>query len=476
MKNQLFDAKKFHKDIYSQIDKQEKLLHYNFFTQAQTLFSYCKVSNILGTYEPYIQQWLQQSNSPWIFLQKMRKLWEKEPQDTNHRTTIALFLSLSMIGDHTMRQISEDMSSICLQDILIATQEKIEERREDIFKLMPSLKPHSFKHILTHPNYFFGSIQCRKIFSNIFGPILPYDPKGKLENSAGILFQEKGEHNFSSYQIDWNIGPTPTINTKLSEEAQAFVFLLQNRPTTAFFPYSGWIYINLQNRQDPNELARVRSIEEMSQQSQSISVASFSVDSPLYLVQYDPNSRSLYEVALELEQKLLDPAVFSIGSMSPYFFSITDKSEQSFWQKNMQNIIQLAYTLSSPLSKKIYSNRIRHKAFHELVLYGLTRAWHGWSLKHMKNKPEDRIFSTISCREGVDRGAALNGGLLSYLTAQEPSEATLSAISLMWGRAILFRGRLNEAYRTEGFFALQTVFSQKTVREYLEQIFRLLTM
>ena len=176
---------------------------------------------------------------------------------------------------------------------------------------------------------------------------------------------------------------------------------------------------------------------------------------------------NLFDAAIALKKMLLLPEIYDKYTKNWYFFSIYEQEDQAFWHDCLSELIDIAYTTINEL--ELTNTRQTHKAFQELVIYLIVRAWHGFILR--KLPASSRILSTIACREGVDRGGALNGGLLGFLTSKTEQEKWIKAISVMWGRPLLFRARLNEEARAEGFFAISSLLPLERVQSLLLKAF-----
>lgn len=358
---------------------------------------------------------------------------------------------------------------------------------EKIAHSIPSLRTHSFRHFLHHPKYLFGTIQCRNIFHILLGQAFPFDPKAELGNLSGILWVEdlsrtkKEGSVFNS--LLWNIGPTPTVGNQLSLECQCFARLVSTSGIDlGRHLIKGWVYINLQNRLDSNERSRSLVIEELAvKYKENIAVASISVDSPHYRVTYDVAQISLEEAKEQLLAFLKDPSIFEPQSKSWYFFSLCEREDQEKWVEVSSFVIASAYGFVVSLLSEV-ADYEKHKIFQELVVWGLCRAWQGWSSSYLsecaidlprEQEKELSLLSTITCREGVDRGGAINGGLISLLSEDSMEKVVEKALSIMWGRPILFRGRLNELERSEGFFlAIEYVRTLQLLRQFLNETYQ----
>ncbi len=414
------------------------------------------------------------------YVHSLRLLRKAQVDHTLSSLECELLLALYMLGDRKMRTRCHEVTSR-----LFVSQESVQElplslneyfiARRAIFQSIPFLAPHSLPHICRFPRYFFGSIQGTSRYQTLFGKIIPFDPKGDLGNSSGILYEERDL--VGSYSIDWNIGPTPTIGTDISPEAQSMRSILDRKEkglstsemayVAQFIPYDGWAYVNLQNRRNRDESARVRSIESFA--SSRVFIASLSVDSPYYSVQYDPVIYSLEGVRDRFKEFFRSKEIFSISSDSWYFFSLSQAIDQEKWQKALLMLLEKAYL--KVVDSSYASLRSLHKAFHELLIYSIARAWQGFALFKLKSTGIDRpsLFSTITCREGVDRGGAFNGGMISILASQNKKDLIENALVISLGRPILFRGRLNEEERLEGFFSLIALFPIHELSAFLHE-------
>ncbi len=482
----VFSRKALHKDYFLELKKVvQQLFTHNDIWQEYDLFR-----NELYS---YIQAGKSEKRSPWQFLRWLRKTQEtllrQEGfcEENERRESLEILLALSMRGECRMLENCKEVSSVCLDDGC-TSEKSVVEKRKALLQHMPSLSPHSIWHILCHPLYLLGSLQCRSVFHRLFGFFSPFDPKGRLENSAGILYREEKNIDDGRCLIDWNIGPTPTIGWKISPEAKALQNVIQYTANNSFsservekichtfLPYSGWVYINLQNRRDNNELQRVQEIEQMANNMSCMFVSSLSVDSPHYRVEYNIEKISLRDIANQLKAFFSSSDIFSSSSQSWYFFSIFEKAAQNSWKQVLSSIVEEAYEVILAQNIPPEASRKLHKAFQELVVYGVARAWHGWAFRktyaYTQKKPL-YLISTMSCREGVDRGGALNGGMLGFLLAKTDEEIWKHAMPIIWGRPILFRERLNESQRTEGFFAVVSFCARTDIQDFLHKSLKL---
>jgi hypothetical protein len=240
------------------------------------------------------------------------------------------------------------------------------------------------------------------------------------------------------------MGPTPTIGDMLAPEMERAVESLGSQEK--------WVYVNLQSLGSRGERPRSLALLEASRKyCGRFCAASLSVDSLLYrdherLAVHDHRTRLLRELSRSL----------FLGETTSYFFSLASEQKEPWWSV-VEDVVERAVALSQG----------RAKVFHELVLLGLIRAWQGFHSKDV-----EKIFSTVACKECIDRGGSVNASFLwAFLgDSVEEKERAAKVMAVLWGRSLLARKRLIEKSRTQGFEALVDAFPPHVVRSYLEGI------
>jgi hypothetical protein len=321
----------------------------------------------------------------------------------------------------------------------------------DLFGLTRRLAARSHRpvsHYLRHPRILWGMITGSALGSTLLGRWFPFDPKGFGRNASGRLFSERFvDHHAQELDIDWTVGPTPTLGMHAAPETVAAVEAMEHRSSRCY-PHTMWIYVNLQSMDHVAEGRRSRALLDLSARHPSVfRMASISVDAPFYLGR---------ERGLTTLQAHKERLIGELRKGKWYAFSL-GRGEEEAWWRCTDLVVDNAYAMAAPTEQQA-------EVFHELVVVGLVRAWQGFCCRHASGM----VMSTIACRECVDRGGSVNSAFVWALTEAEENRA-LSVMSVLWGRPLLSRHRLIFASRTRGFEALVRSLSPEAVRNYLDE-------
>ena len=309
----------------------------------------------------------------------------------------------------------------------------------DLFEAASRLATHFHRplwYYLCHPRFLWGTITGSTIGSLFLDRWFPFDPKAFGRNASGRIFSE--------HQIDWTVGPTPTLGSSVAPEAVAAVEAMERR-SSSLFPHTMWIYVNLQSMGYIAEGRRSRALLALSARHPSVfRMASISVDAPFYL----GKERGLTTLHAHKER-----LVAELRKGTWYAFSLK-AGEETAWWRCVDFVVESAYAIATtPV------------VFHELVVLGLVRAWQGFCSREADGK----VLSTVACRECVDRGGSVNAAFVWAMTKHEEDRAS-AVMAVLWGRPLLSRHRLIFASRTRGFEALVRTLSPRIVRDYLDKI------
>ncbi len=312
------------------------------------------------------------------------------------------------------------------------------------------------KYCIEHPRMIWSAFMGSRLGTMIFGWISPFDPKAFARNASGQLFKERfHDRHGASLEIDWTVGPTPTVGDQLAPEALAAIAALQSAKSLCY-PHSMWIYVNIQNMRSLSERRRSEALIEASRKNPAVfRVASLSVDAPFYKDR-DETLQTLRahkkNLLVEL-RKGLGPSSFSW-----YAFSLIEEERDEWWHC-MEQVVEKASFLAEMTDRQIL-------VFHELVVLGLVRAWQGFCCA----KAVGRVMSTVACKECIDRGGSVNAAFIWSLSQKEEPERSSDVMAVLWGRPLLARSRLIEQSRTRGFEAIVRSFLPSSVRQYLEEV------
>ncbi len=315
---------------------------------------------------------------------------------------------------------------------------------------------HSLCYSLCHPRFLWNSWTGTYLGGLLLGRISPFDPKGFGGNSSGFLFKEKfsGRHG-ASLDIDWTVGPTPTVGGKIAPEAAAAIEAIHDRSSSCF-PHVMWVYVNLQSMRWKAEGDRSHVLFTASQGAPSaFRLASVSVDAPFYY-NCDQALIPLREHRKLLLSELKKGLIPSRSSW--YAFSLQD-GERDQWWHCVEHVVEKAFCLASMTDHQI-------PVFHELVVLGLVRAWQGFCCRIAGGS----VMSTIACKECVDRGGSVNAAFTWAFFEGSDEERARAVQAVLWGRPLLSRQRLIEKPRTRGFEALARSLMPAMVRRYLEEV------
>jgi len=290
-----------------------------------------------------------------------------------------------------------------------------------------------------------------------------YDPHGALCNTSGAFFEEEFESASSQYSMRAFITATPTIGDALSPEAHALLQGLENRskmsPTALAqetFPYTRWIYTNLQNMASPDEGVRSKAILEAQNRYTVFRPISLACDSPLYLHPdaHTPCDEKFLERVIT---SLIHPANFSsedrIGVDDVgYFFPDPE------WLDVLPKIAKRAWTLVAKQSGG--SARARKIALHELIHLGIIRY-------HILHNLEGGTLFSCACKEGMDRGGAKNGLILWAFSPDIPER---DCFAWWHGRPLLARYRLPRRRRLELVLKTMELIPKQELKQFLHDM------
>ncbi len=314
----------------------------------------------------------------------------------------------------------------------------------------------SLWYCLRHPRFLWSAAMSTSVGGRLFGSLSPFDPKAFAGNSSGRLFKEKFCNRHGDFlELDWTVGPTPTVGDRMAPEAMAAIAGLRSSKSICF-PHTRWIYVNLQNRRGMSEGRRSQALFDASQTSSGIfRLASVSVDAPFYrgsdrrlMTLRDHQSHLLGEL-----KKGLTPS-----RSSWYAFALME-GEHGAWWRCVEEVVEKAFFLSEMTDHPI-------AVFHELVVLGLVRAWQGFCCRSLTGS----VMSTVACKECVDRGGSVNAAYVWALGDDGEKHRACAVQAVLWGRPLLARQRLIERSRTRGFEALVRCCMPTAVHQYLEEI------
>jgi hypothetical protein len=315
---------------------------------------------------------------------------------------------------------------------------------------------HSLKYYLCHPRFLWSALMSTYSGSMVFGRLFPFDPKAFAWNTSGRLFKEKFHDRKGSFlEVDWTVGPTPTVGDRIAPEALAAIEALGSRSSLCF-QHTMWIYVNLQNLRGMSERRRSQALFDASRQAPlTFRLASVSVDAPFYFGR-DRRLTTLHEhkrhLLIELKKGLTP------SPSSWYAFSLLDEEYEEWWHC-VEDVVEKAMFLSEMTDHQI-------AVFHELVVLGLVRAWQGFCCR----KATGNVISTVACKECVDRGGSVNAAFTWALSEKDDEQRARAVEAVLWGRPLLARHRLIEVTRTRGFEALVRSLLPMTVRRYLDTV------
>ena len=319
-------------------------------------------------------------------------------------------------------------------------------------KVAPSIK----KSFSLHLRYKISSLLSSYVGTFVCGNLYPFDPRCHAKNVGGIMMEEIIKTSLKR-RLSWLVGPTPTVGNHISPEAEAAVAGLERG--SSCFPYKKWIYINLQSTHHLSEKGRSEALFSFSKQHKgAFSFASISVDNPLYVAKDRSSCSVLKQKMVLLEQ--LKKACY--GEESFYAFSLLDEDRDTFFRIVLA-VLEEAYRISNEISHRPAA------VFHELVVLGLVRAWHGFCLR----QAEGDAMATIACRECADRGGSVNAAFVWAFSEKNEQDTAVSVQTVLWGRPLLACMRLNEHCRSRGFCALVENFQPSDMKKYTEFCFSL---
>ena len=303
----------------------------------------------------------------------------------------------------------------------------------------------SLRQYLRHPRILWGAITGSTIGSILLGRWFPFDPKAFGRNASGRIFSETftGERSLT---IDWTVGPTPTLGSHAAPETVAAVEAIERR-TSRCFPHTMWVYVNLQSMGHIAERRRSKALMSLSvRHPAAFRMASISVDAPFYLG---------HETGLTTLSAHKERVTAELRRGKWYAFSLLEGEEDAWWRR-ADAVVECAYAMAAT-----------PEVFHELVVLGLVRAWQSFCCRQTAGT----VFSTVACRECIDRGGSVNSAFVWALTESEEERAS-AVMAVLWGRPLLSRHRLIFASRTRGFEALVRSLPPEHVRAYLKAAFQ----
>lgn len=292
----------------------------------------------------------------------------------------------------------------------------------------------TLSYMIQHPRLLWSS------FMSVCGA--RFDPRGFARNLPVIF---RGE-TLSRLRLDWSMGPTPTFGSCLSPEALA---VIKGPDGASVFPCDLWVYANLQSLGLASERKRALALVNASRSNASrFRVASISVDSPLY------RNEGGWPLQYHRETCLKE-----IKKPHGWYQFALQGGEEPHWSACVDYVVETAFRMARTVDD-----------FHELVVLGLIRAWQSFCVRGL----EGRAMGTIACKECIDRGGAVNAAFAWAYSdpALSQRELTYRVMSILWGRPILARERLNEPWRTKGFEALVRFFRPEEVRAFLDGVWQ----
>jgi hypothetical protein len=273
-------------------------------------------------------------------------------------------------------------------------------------------------------------ISFRKMYFSVLSGFLPapfsyyFDPKGVGGNVPGLMFKE----TISDREVFWSASPQPFLRDDIAPEASSLLASWEKRGASSL-----WIYCNFQSLCHYWERKRSLSLSSLARIYPShMKVLHITKDSPLYLKA--PLHLSLSELFKLVVQELQKENSLYQTSLTP--------SLHKEWTQHALHVAESAYDW-------VKERQIQEESlvFMELFSLGLSRRWVGFSLHHV---PAKEVFLMQTCKEGIDRGAVWLFELASFLSPLSMRELQ----ALLWGRALLARGRLPQPYRYRGARAL----------------------
>ena len=264
----------------------------------------------------------------------------------------------------------------------------------------------------------------RREYLSVISSFMPFplsfffDPKGFGGNLPGKIFQE----NLSNAEIHWCASPQPFLREGMAPEAEALLSVWKKRQTPSL-----WLYCNFQSLCHYWEKKRSLALSSLARAYPShMKVLHITKDSPLYLKA--PLSLSL--------PKLFQQVVEELQKEDSLYQTSLEPSLHKVWTIHALDVAESAYQW---VRKRSSSSSI----FMELFSLGLSRRWVGFSLA--KEEVQD-VYLMQTCKEGIDRGAVWMFELAASLSSLSLRELQ----ALLWGRALLARGRLPAPYRYRG--------------------------
>ena len=337
--------------------------------------------------------------------------------------------------------------------------------------------------------------------------IKPFDPRGKLGNNVGVLYQEKIGMNTSLAEIVSRTvyTPSPTVGYEVAPEAHAILQAMENRHfmkddllKTDPYPYFVWVYTNLQNLNSPDEKSCIHKLMQLNHEYPfSFKGITITQDSPFYRagVARRSHSQEIAKMTVDTEELAMDYVETMRKELyQDRNFTMVNRGQVGEKQSNndpgyyfpnvewrfaLQQITQMAY--ESLVDKKcpIEMDKMRwnwcHKtAYRELVHLSIIR-YHqvqaGIEVMKKQAGKKIHILQSSVCKESMDRGGKTNACLLWALGEESP-ELYKQVFAAFHARALLSRKRLILADRMEPMLALTVVMEQPEINQFLQALTR----
>jgi hypothetical protein len=396
-----------------------------------------------------VREW---SKDPRMVLRRLRRMVDECGVDRAFVSDMALAsfvgASLGAVLEETVKVLPKVVRTADLFRVGREEAKKIAQDRQSLW------------YYLCHPRIAWSAFSSSLVGAKIVGRFFPFDPKGFAENAAGRLMTELFQSkNNESLQLDWMVGPTPTVGDRVAPELKAVVWAINEqrmgRRVSDDCSYNRWIYVNLQRLHPSSERKRSIALFEASMDHpDAFCLASISVDAPLYQGLL-PKFTTVDDHAKELLRQLHE-SIFHPTGMKGWYAFVVKKEDRQEWWKCVETVIELSKSLTAEV-----------RVFHELCVLGLIRAWQGFCVRDERGK----VVSTIACKECIDRGGAVNAEFVWALSDEKMAEQerVKHVMSVLWGRPLLARRRLIESSRTRGFEALVTL-PQSRVKKFLHSV------
>jgi hypothetical protein len=295
------------------------------------------------------------------------------------------------------------------------------------------------------------------------GYAAPYkDHHAFFDNNPGVITEEVLSSPKREHRVRTITSASPAFGKQVVPEFLALLQALENHHfydvSHNSYPYTKIAYTNLQSKKGEIEGVQTQAIMALNAKYP------FSFSGITVSQEGIKDERELTEDLVgRIYRKIIADDSFSLRNTPGYYFS---PQERKLWSEAIKMIASKCY---SCFSARIGSQVVA--AYEELLNLGIIRYHEMRTLKNT-GPTRSKMLTMRICQAGVDRAGKVNGAMLWGLME---TNSTPLITSVIFGRAVLAKGRLPIQDKLKQFENLITFVPRVRVKEFLEYVDELAT-